>query len=76
MKRKQETVAEKSWHGEFETYDKWSRFGPLPPYRSAIFVDAYGRRCITQHDFNRARDDGAFPVRYYWRTDATETSPN
>jgi hypothetical protein len=27
-----------------------------------------GRRCITQQDFARAREDGAFPVRYYWET--------
>src|SRR5271166_1148864 len=39
-----------------------------PPYRSATFVDAQGRRCITQQDFTRARDDRGFPVRYRWET--------
>lgn len=56
------------WDGEFETYDEWARFGPQPPCRSATFLDAQGRRCISQQDFARAREDGAFPVRYYWTT--------
>jgi len=64
VKYRQETVAEKDWDGELDTYDEWARFGPQPTYRSAIFLDAQGRRCITQPDFARARDDGAFPVRY------------
>jgi hypothetical protein len=65
MRHRQETVAEKSRDGEFETYDEWAIFGPQPP----IFLDAHGRRCITQRDFDRARDDGAFPLRYYWETE-------
>jgi hypothetical protein len=71
MEYQRKTVAQKDCHGEFETYDEWARFGPHPPYRSATFLDALGRRCITQQDFARAREDGAFPVRYYWQT--TET---
>ena len=71
MKYRQETVVEKDWGGEFETYDEWARFGPQPPYRSATFLDARGRRCITQRDFARAWEEGAFPGRYYWQT--TET---
>jgi hypothetical protein len=63
MKHRQETVAEKAWDGELGTYDEWARLGPQPPYRSTTFTDAQGRRCITQQDFTRARDDGAFPVR-------------
>ena len=69
MRDQQEAVVEKGSDGEFETYDEWARFGPQPPYRSAIFLDAHGRRCITQRDFDLARDDGAFPVRYYWATE-------
>ena len=72
MSQRQQTVPEKEWDGEFETYDDWARLGPQPPYRSAIFRDGRDRPCITQQDFARARDDGAFPVRYYWRTDKTE----
>jgi hypothetical protein len=71
MKYRQETIAERDWDGEFETYDEWGRFGPQPPYRSATFRDARGRRYITQRDFAQARDDGAFPVRYYWNRSET-----
>jgi len=54
------------WHGEFGSYDEWAALGPQPPYGTATFFDAHGRRCITQHDFARARDDRAFPLRYRW----------
>lgn len=66
MRHRQETVVEKGWDGEFETYDEWARLGPQAPYRSAIFVDGRDRPCITEQDFARARDDNAFPVRYRW----------
>ena len=56
------------WDGEFGSYDEWARLGPQPPYRTATFSDAQGRRCVTQHDFARARDDRAFPVRYRWES--------
>ena len=52
--------------GEFHSYEEWARLGPLPPFRSAVFVDARGRRCLTGDDFVRAREDGAFPVAYFW----------
>jgi len=67
MKYRGETVAEKDWDGEFETYHEWARLGPQPPYRSANFMDAQDRPCITEQDFARARDDRAFPVRYHWK---------
>src|SRR5712671_5562755 len=60
-------VAKGDWHGEFGNFDEWASLGPQPPYRSATFTDAQGRRCVTQHDFARARDDKAFPVRYRWK---------
>ena len=66
MRHRQRIVAEGNWHGEFGDYDEWARLGPQPPYRSATFFDAQGRRCVTQHDFARARDDRGFPVRYRW----------
>jgi hypothetical protein len=71
MKYRRGTVAKKDCDGEFQTYHEWARFGPQPPYRSATFLDAQGRRCITQQDFVRAWEDRAFPVKYYWQT--TET---
>ena len=66
MKRRQQTVVAEDWDGEFGSYHEWAKLGPQPPYRSATFADAQGRRCITQQDFARARDDRAFPVRYRW----------
>jgi hypothetical protein len=60
--------------GEFRSYEEWARLGPLPPFRSAIFTDARGRRCVTHKDFLRAREEGAFPVGYRWETSA-ETKP-
>ena len=71
MKYRRATIVADNWHGEFGSYDEWARLGPQPPYRAATFFDAQGRRCITQHDFARARDDRAFPLRYRWeRTEA------
>jgi hypothetical protein len=61
--------------GEFLTYDEWARLGPLPPFRSAVLIDARGRRCLTHRDFLRARADGAFPVRYYWEATAETRKP-
>src|SRR5712691_8792792 len=68
MKHRQETVVAEDWDGEFGSYHEWARLGPQPPYRSATFIDAQGRRCITQQDFVRARDDKGLPVRYRWET--------
>jgi hypothetical protein len=60
--------------GEFRTYEEWARLGSLPPFRCATFTDARGRRCATHRDFLRAREEGAFPVRYRWEVTA-ETRP-
>jgi hypothetical protein len=32
MKRRQETVAEGNWDGEFRSYGEGERLGPEPPY--------------------------------------------
>src|SRR6266446_6114906 len=61
MKYRRATIVADDWHGEFGSYDEWARLGPQPPYRAATFFDAQGRRCITEHDFARARDDRAYP---------------
>jgi hypothetical protein len=66
MKYRRATIVADDWHGEFGSYDEWARLGPQPPYRTATFFDAHGRRCITQRDFARARDDRAFPLKYRW----------
>ena len=43
MRHQQEKVVEKGWDDEFETYDEWARFGPLPrtgaPFFSMLTVD-------------------------------------
>lgn len=31
----------------------------------AVCIDALGRRCLNGGDFARARDENAFPVRYF-----------
>lgn len=64
-----------NWEGEFRDFADWVSFAskrltvasdsvgnPL----SAICVDALGRRCHNGKDFMRARDEGAFPVRYFF----------
>ena len=63
------------WAGEFRDHADWVNFAThrLTGVRgtngepvSAICVDARGRRCNNGKDMMRARDDGAFPVRYFW----------
>lgn len=67
-----------NWAGEFTTFDDWVNTAtrklanrtcetsgctmPVP----AMCVDTKGRRCYQGGDFMRARDDGSFPVRYFW----------
>ena len=69
MRHQQKNRRRRDWNGEFVNFDEWAKLGPQPPYRSATFRDAQGRRCVTQNDFVRARDDRAFPVRYRWETE-------
>ena len=73
MKYRRAAIVADDWHGEFGSYDEWAALGPQPPYRTATFFDARGRRCITQHDFARARDDRAFPLRYRWERTSRES---
>lgn len=64
-----------NWEGEFCSHADWVNFAskrltvaddsngnPLP----AICVDALGRRCANGRDMARARDEDAFPVRYFF----------
>lgn len=58
------------WAGEFYSYQDWvnkaqSRLAS-PDHRRAICVDAKGRRCAIGADFMLAREEDAFPVRYFW----------
>lgn len=62
------------WAGEFRSFDDWVNFaskrltGTYGKYGEvkAICVDAHGRRCAIGGDFMRARDEDAFPVRYFF----------
>jgi|GEM_PF-2936026 hypothetical protein len=74
MPEQRDQAIETREDGEFRSYEEWARLGPLPPFRSAVFTDARGRRCVTHKDFLRAREEGAFPVTYHWETTA-ETKP-
>lgn len=63
------------WAGEFRDHADWVNFaskrltgarGSMGQEVGAICVDALGRRCAIGADFARARDEDAFPVRYFW----------
>lgn len=58
-----------AWAGEFVSFDDWVSFAtarlsgaPMP----AVCIDNIGRRCFIGAHFMRARDEGTFPVRYFW----------
>lgn len=62
------------WAGEFASFDDWVNFatqrltGTRGMYgeAKAICVDARGRRCSSGGEFMRAREENAFPVRYFF----------
>jgi len=72
---------EPDWAGQFDTFNDWlnhaSRALTGVAYSTggmgrdgngipAICVDTKGRRCAIGKDFMLARDQDAFPVRYFW----------
>ena len=63
------------WAGQFDTFDDWvnhasraltGETGSVGQELTAFCVDSLGRRCSVGKDFMRARDEGAFPVRYFF----------
>lgn len=63
------------WEGQFNTFQAWvddasrvltGRKGSVGQDLPAFCVDAMGRRCHVGKDFERARRDNAFPIRYFW----------
>ncbi|WP_162815054.1 hypothetical protein [Erythrobacter aureus] len=77
-----ETSLMPKWAGEFVSYEDWVSkatkrltvasslvTGAQVP---AICVDAFGRRCTCGGDFMRARDEGAYPVRYFFECEEPE----
>lgn len=66
---------EPEWAGQFDTFNDWvdyatkaltGELGTVGNELSSFCVDAKGRRCSCGADFMRARDEDAFPVRYFW----------
>lgn len=72
------------WAGEFVSHADWVNFathrltgctGSVGEKVGAICVDSIGRRCNVGADFARARDEGTFPVRYFWECKLVEHTP-
>lgn len=71
-----------AWAGEFRDFDDWvskattrltGTYDPLTGREvSSICIDALGRRCTLGAHFMRARDEGAFPVRFFWDCEVSE----
>ncbi|MEP9376158.1 hypothetical protein ABLE91_05550 [Aquabacter sp. CN5-332] len=64
------------WAGQFDTFNDWvshasraltGETGSMGEELRAFCVDTKGRRCHIGADFMRARDENAFPVRYFFR---------
>lgn len=64
-----------NWEGQFNTFNDWvnrasraigGREDSNGAPSRAMCVDTKGRRCENGRDFMRARDEDAFPVRYFW----------
>ena len=62
------------WAGEFRDFNDWVSFatqrltgtGDERVEMPAACIDNIGRRCTIGAHFMRARDEGTFPVRYFW----------
>lgn len=53
--------------GEFATFQQWVRHATSwIGGENALCVDTNNRICRNGGDFMRARDEGAFPVRFYF----------
>lgn len=50
-------------------FDNWLQYTPvpcaIPADKRLVFFDARNRHCSTARQILRARDEGAFPVRYW-----------
>lgn len=61
----------------FDSYTQWvnkasSWLTRRGPHVKAVCLDARNRLCAIGGDFMRARDEGAFPVRWLWPEDIAE----
>ena len=62
---------EPMWAGQFDSFEDWTRLksrviDPRQFGQQPVYIDARGRVCRIARDFERARDDRAFPVRYFF----------
>jgi hypothetical protein len=55
-----------NWAGEFKTFTNWINKASSWIDGAAVCIDTKGRRCRCGADFSRARDEGAFPIRFFW----------
>lgn len=64
---KQTTLPGHEPDGEFATFIQWvNKATSWIGGKNALCVDAKDRVCRNGGDFMRARDEGAFPVRFYY----------
>lgn len=63
---KPETALAPKWAGEFDSFQCWVNKAQSWIDKYAVCIDAKGRRCLIGADFMRARDEDAFPVRFFW----------
>ena len=64
------------WAGEFRSYEDWVSFatqrltGTIDRLTGselkAVCIDAAGRRCTMGAHMSRARDEGTYPIRYFF----------
>lgn len=63
--------------GEFFDFNKWVNHARrYIGGKSAVCVDKKGRACKVGADFMRARDEGAFPVAFYFKHQDAGADPN
>lgn len=70
------TMLRPAWAGEFRDFDDWvskatnrltGTYDPMLGLEvPAVCIDNVGRRCFVGGHFMRARDEGTFPVRYFF----------
>lgn len=69
-----------NWAGEFSNFQQWVNKGrswlDSPDHRRAVCIDDKGRRVTCGADFMLARDEGAFPVRFFWDCEPQVAAPS
>lgn len=63
--------------GQFTTFETWvNKAQGWIGMGNAVCIDAKGRRCLRGADMMRARDEGAFPVRFFWECEPVNHPPS